>query len=458
MNDPAKEEEGAPRLSPPTEEELKLLPLRALVAHAARCARRAEALYLLPSGHPDTEGNRRAIHEAIQFAEDFASGGVIDIMPAFLAAKRAERAAEAAKAVPDAIHSMFSAYSACYAAWAAHVAATELTSSSVLGIRAFEIAQEVGKQKGKGAGEARAQQFLVPTRGSYTARFVATSCVCAANASPMAIGEIWNDYQKLLSLDLGTYPELGNPIDPSVDGLLGPFWPDGAPQWYAVDQNHPFYDEILQFFVSTITLTGLLQASLIDKATRKGDSVIIEETPTGKQLSIPLPNPRAPVFMDTSHSQEMFEFSPAATVEYLFGNAGRPTQLLFAIRPSPTRLADESTIGGQLEAHVGAFLETLVCYLVGGGYERYKDRFKARYGKDFKKWHPELQFFRHLRNGCFHGNVFTINPNSIVGSNRPTWHTYRIPSENAVNGDKVMDGFFRTLHVVPLLHDMGRFA
>ena len=57
-----------------TTEDLKKLPLRAIVALAARCARRVEYLTLLPDGHPDLERCRTAIDGAIRLAEDFARG------------------------------------------------------------------------------------------------------------------------------------------------------------------------------------------------------------------------------------------------------------------------------------------------------------------------------------------------------------------------------------------------
>ena len=55
-------------------EDLKKLPLRAIVALAARCARRVESLSLLPDGHPDRDRCRTAIDGAIRLAEDFARG------------------------------------------------------------------------------------------------------------------------------------------------------------------------------------------------------------------------------------------------------------------------------------------------------------------------------------------------------------------------------------------------
>ncbi len=40
------------------------------------------------------------------------------------------------------------------------------------------------------------------------------------------------DFNKLVELNLGSYPERGEPIDPSEDGPLGTLWPAGPPRWY----------------------------------------------------------------------------------------------------------------------------------------------------------------------------------------------------------------------------------
>ncbi len=55
-------------------EDLKKLPLRAIVALSVRCARRVEHLALLPDGYPETKRCRAAVANAIRLAEDFANG------------------------------------------------------------------------------------------------------------------------------------------------------------------------------------------------------------------------------------------------------------------------------------------------------------------------------------------------------------------------------------------------
>jgi hypothetical protein len=57
-----------------TLEQLKGLPLRAIVAFAARCARRVEPLAQLPEGNPRRESRREAVEAALRMAESFARG------------------------------------------------------------------------------------------------------------------------------------------------------------------------------------------------------------------------------------------------------------------------------------------------------------------------------------------------------------------------------------------------
>src|SRR5690242_13983052 len=96
-----------------TPEELRKLPRRAIVAFAARAARRVRPLYRPPSGHPDTQRHRAAVDAAIQIAEKYARGEEIadadaaytaDVAAAADDAARAARAAaaDAAAAAADA--------------------------------------------------------------------------------------------------------------------------------------------------------------------------------------------------------------------------------------------------------------------------------------------------------------------------------------------------------------------
>jgi hypothetical protein len=60
----------------------------------------------------------------------------------------------------------------------------------------------------------------------------AVSAVATEQTNPSIIKEyrstVWSDYKKLLELDLGSYPDVGNPLLPSENGPLGELWTDGA--------------------------------------------------------------------------------------------------------------------------------------------------------------------------------------------------------------------------------------
>ena len=62
------------RLANFTLDQLKALPLRAIVAFAARCTRRVEPLAQLPEGDPQRESRRTAVDAALRMAESFARG------------------------------------------------------------------------------------------------------------------------------------------------------------------------------------------------------------------------------------------------------------------------------------------------------------------------------------------------------------------------------------------------
>ena len=102
-----------------TVEQLKTLPLRAIVAFAARCARRVERFAQLPEGDPRRESRREAIEAALRMAESFARGTDAPPDESVIAAIDASRdaggelaAAAAASAVAQAAHAAASAWHA----------------------------------------------------------------------------------------------------------------------------------------------------------------------------------------------------------------------------------------------------------------------------------------------------------------------------------------------------------
>ncbi len=183
-----------------TLDDFKKLPLRAIVAFAARCARRVEQLSIPPDDHPEHERCRLAVRDAIQMAEDFARGSPCTSCESVIPAIEASRDTARGELVRD--NAIAAVVQAAYAA------ATAL-NAVVLG------------------GELEERHFSGPPtrplahRADVTAEIAALDASDAVGYSDNFIKGAVGDYQRLLSLNLGSYPRAGQPIDPSPNGPLG---------------------------------------------------------------------------------------------------------------------------------------------------------------------------------------------------------------------------------------------
>jgi hypothetical protein len=167
-------------------ESLKQLPLRAQVAFAARCARRAQPFSI----RPDTASwQSEAIERAIRIAEQFARGNPVEAAAAGAASNSAANAA---------------AYAADAAAWAANAAAAP---DAVTALNAADAVVRTA------------------TDAAWAANAAAAPDAEAADAAARS------DIYKLSDLKLGSFPALGNPIDPSESGPLGTLWPTDVPDF-----------------------------------------------------------------------------------------------------------------------------------------------------------------------------------------------------------------------------------
>ncbi len=194
-----------------TDEDLKKLPLRAIVAFAARCARRVEDLSQLPEGHPERESRRAAINAAIRLAEEVSRGS---------ACSSVEPAVQAI----DASRGVAGGGIGCECAVAAVAAAAHAAATAWLTLNPG--ASDRGANRWTNTAEARS---FLGRLANDTADLAALDAFTAAVEASDAFarddtfmrGAI-QDYEMLLGLHLGTYPQAGQPIDPSPDGPLGP--------------------------------------------------------------------------------------------------------------------------------------------------------------------------------------------------------------------------------------------
>jgi hypothetical protein len=182
--------------------DLKQLPLRALVAYAARCARRVQSQYKLPDGHPEAADCQAAIDGAIRVAEQFASGEE----PSSEAVAQAEEAAVRAILVVSGEENGNSA--SAYAANAAYAAIDAATA----GLAAL------------GAADPLANAEKVADAAAIA--FDAASAIRDDVVRPANL-----DWEMLRRMHLGKFPGIGEPVNPSEGGILGPLFcrPDSAP-------------------------------------------------------------------------------------------------------------------------------------------------------------------------------------------------------------------------------------
>jgi hypothetical protein len=200
------------RLPDFTIEHLKRLPLRAIVAFAARCARRVEPLAQRPDGDPEREGRRAAIEAALQMAEDFAAGSRAAPDASVLAA------IDAVGTAP--VGPLGSRSAAAAAAGAAHAAATAWHALEFGTAGPDRSLQEGTAGDRHVIGALEHEMVDLSALDAFTAAVEAYDAVGYYNETFVAAA--LKDYDTLLRLDLGRYPELGEPVDPSSGGALGP--------------------------------------------------------------------------------------------------------------------------------------------------------------------------------------------------------------------------------------------
>ena len=185
-------------------------------AQGNRCLRgtlcaRVEPLSQLRADHPHREARRMAIDNAIRLAEQIARGSACGSVEPVVQALDSTQAIAG-----DGI--------ACECAAAAAAAAARTASTVWLVLNPGESDRD--KKRWTRTPEAR---NYVSHLATVSAEFIAidafTAAVEAADAVAYSDGFMSgavHDYETLLGLHLGAYPEAGQPIDPSPDGPLGP--------------------------------------------------------------------------------------------------------------------------------------------------------------------------------------------------------------------------------------------
>lgn len=172
---------------------LKNLPLRALVAFAARCAQRVSPYFYLPAGHLEAQEAEEAVKQASRISLDFVNGSLLDPRVAHAAEESVVRALLAVSEgeCPDTKAAL-----SCNAAYAA-INATVLALGSV----------------------------KAPSRATEGSKVIAATVTALEAALVVDLDirhKVIRDFQILNRLSLGRFPDWGRGFDGSERGTLGP--------------------------------------------------------------------------------------------------------------------------------------------------------------------------------------------------------------------------------------------
>lgn len=250
-----------------------------------------------------------------------------------------------------------------------------------------------------------------------------------------------------------------------------------------IQQDHPFFSDILQLYLlnlgaiavrlhfevqkDAMRVVGWLNQMCV--ALKDGNVDAAKSLASGIHGTYELPDyPPTLHWQSIGCGDDCLMMVSQDLVDFARWGTTKPNSLSFEVVPSVQHLVEgEIEFPPAPDGYVALdgpmptlLFEAVIAHMIGGSYERHKDHFNAQHGKDARTWPRELQLYRHLRNGCFHGNVFSIWPNKIDPANAPNWCGYEIPSENAVNGKKVVgdSAFFPITHLLPLFDDMAKYT
>jgi len=91
--------------------------------------------------------------------------------------------------------------------------------------------------------------------------------------------------------------------------------------------------------------------------------------------------------------------------------------------------------------------------MFGHAFELAMPLIEQKFGSNRKKdWSEIIQFAYHTRNGCYHGNKFNIQKNSISTFVSTKWENIEIKYSD--DGKKVSQGFMWPADFICLLYDL----
>jgi hypothetical protein len=203
---------------------------------------------------------------------------------------------------------------------------------------------------------------------------------------------------------------------------------------YTFDRGHVFYDQALQIYAAAVLHRLVLTPGI----------------PT--------------LWIKDGHYR--LEINDVTSFEECVRRSELPES--FAVRPTFWTDSDPEQTALDREADppkflvAGELVNTAAIFALNHAYESHREALVRTYGSGLPgRWPPDFQLFRHVRNGCSHGNRFDIRPNRdgtepIASAAPPEWELLRIADRASMNGKAVVGEFLPFTFVLAFLHDIGQ--
>ncbi len=238
---------------------------------------------------------------------------------------------------------------------------------------------------------------------------------------------------------------------------------------YTLSDADPLFAEMWDLFVALISLqaTVALEAkhqsaerviTMLMKAIEVNGAAMQQTVSQGGRLALETSivhfSDRILISEETCGDSLLIQKAMELLHKVSLPNQIRPSSLTFEMivtAPEPSTPPRHSVEGSPPKEYLG----NIWGYVIASAYEKNSDAIKLRHGKNHRIWPVALQFFRHIRNGIFHGGAFDINQGSIIPTSAPQWRHCTMPSEGAMNGRRVFE--FMMIHHIPLfMYDMSQ--
>lgn len=228
---------------------------------------------------------------------------------------------------------------------------------------------------------------------------------------------------------------------------------------YIIDGTHPFFREILVHYSAVLGFAAMINLGRSRDAVKQLEGIVNRERRIPNNFTFPLDMP--PVVRGAGFVCDSVLLNAQAIIEAIQGSA--PIVIRYE-DADPTAPAVSSSIPQPYSLHVKSppglhYLAAQVS--VGSAYESVKDNIERAYGCDPVSWPKVIEYFRHVRNGCFHHNSFSVRPHrgkstAIDPANPPQWRSSTMTDDAFMNTRDVFGDFLEVGDCPILLGDVAK--